>query len=287
MRIDTRSTAAHLTGAAHEPPRQPMPTPESIMIGTAGWSLPKAYAPHFPGDGSHLERYAQRLSAVEINTSFYRPHRVATYEKWAAAVPAGFRFAVKVPRAITHERRLTDVDEVLARFLGEVAGLGSKLGPLLLQLPPSLAFDCASAARFPPTFRRCFACDIVCEPRHATWFTQDVDKVLCDHAIARVAADPAPVREAGRPGGWLDLAYYRLHGSPRMYRSAYEPPVLTRIAERLHQKTIQGRRAWCIFDNTAEFAALGNALETLALSTRSKPHEQSALNGESGTSKPG
>lgn len=174
------------------------------MIGTAGWSLPKAYAPHFPGDGSHLERYAQRLSAVEINTSFYRPHRVATYEKWAAAVPAGFRFAVKVPRAITHERRLTDVDEVLARFLGEVAGLGSKLGPLLLQLPPSLAFDCASAARFLATFRRCFAGDIVCEPRHATWFTQDVDKVLCDHAIARVAADPAPVREAGRPGvGWI------------------------------------------------------------------------------------
>jgi len=254
------------------------------MIGTAGWSLPKAYAPHFPRDGSHLERYAQHFSAVEINTSFYRPHRVATYEKWASAVPAGFRFAVKVPRAITHERRLTDVDEVLARFLVEVAGLGPKLGPLLLQLPPSLGFNRVSAAPFLASFRRSFAGDIVCEPRHVTWFAPDVDKVLRDLAIARVAADPALVPDAGRPGGWLDLAYYRLHGSPSMYRSAYEPPVLTRIAERLHQKKVQGGRAWCIFDNTAEFAAIGNALETLALSRSGKPHEQSSLNGAGGKS---
>lgn len=274
MRTYTHSTAAHLTGTAHGLPQLPMRTPGLIAIGTAGWSLPKAYAPHFPGEGSHLARYAHRFSAVEINTSFYRPHRVATYEKWAAAVPAGFRFAVKVPRAITHERRLTDADEVLARFLGEVAGLGPKLGPLLLQLPPSLAFDSTSAARFLAAFRRSFAGDIVCEPRHATWFAPDVDGVLCELAIARVAADPAPVPDAGRPGGWLDLAYYRLHGSPNMYRSVYEPPVLARIAERLNQKRAQGGRAWCIFDNTAEFAATGNALDTLALCTLSSHDEQ-------------
>jgi uncharacterized protein YecE (DUF72 family) len=116
-----------------------------------------------------------------------------------------------------------------------------------------------------------------------TWFAPDVDKVLSEFAVARVAADPAPVPEAGRPGGWLDLAYYRLHGSPRMYRSAYELPVLTRIAERLHQKKVQGGRAWCIFDNTAEFAAIGNALEILSLTRSGKPHEQSSLNEEGGT----
>ncbi|MGH1574736.1 DUF72 domain-containing protein [Methylobacterium sp. P31] len=244
-----------------------MHTPDPIAIGTAGWSLPKAHAPLFPEAGSHLERYGQRLSAVEINTSFYRPHRVSTYEKWADAVPDEFRFAVKVPRAITHERRLSGVDEALARFLAEVAGLGPKLGPLLLQLPPSLAFDRASAEPFLAAFRRCFPGDIVCEPRHPSWFAQDVDGLLRDLAIARVAADPAPVPGAGRPGGWLELAYYRLHGSPRMYHSAYEPPVLTRVAERLQQQRMLGRRAWCIFDNTAEFAALKNALDTLALVT--------------------
>ena len=188
---------------------------DAIAVGTAGWSLPKAYAPQFPEAGSHLERYGQRFSAVEINTAFYQPHRATTYARWAAAVPDGFRFAVKVPRSVTHERRLIGGDEPLARFLGEVTGLGTKLGPLLLQLPPSLAFDSPSAATFLSGFRRRFPGDIVCEPRHATWFTEDVDRLLVGLAIARVAADPAPVRNAGMPGGWPDLVYYRLHGSPR------------------------------------------------------------------------
>lgn len=250
-----------------------MRIPDPIAVGTAGWSVPKAYAPLFPETGSHLERYGQRFSAVEINTSFYRPHRAATYERWAAAVPDGFRFAVKVPRAITHERRLRGVDELLARFLAEVAGLGTKLGPLLLQLPPSLPYDRASAEPFLTAFRRSFQGDIVCEPRHATWFAPDVDAFIRQFAIARVAADPAPVRGADRPGGWPDLAYYRLHGSPRIYHSAYPPPVLTRIAERLHQQRALGRRAWCIFDNTAEFAATGNALDTLAQVASGPSHE--------------
>lgn len=237
---------------------------DAIAVGTAGWSLLKAYAPQFPEAGSHLERYGQRFSAVEINTAFYRPHRATTYARWAAAVPDGFRFAVKVPRSVTHERRLIGVDEPLARFLGEVTGLGTKLGPLLLQLPPSLAFDSPSAATFLSEFRRRFPGDIVCEPRHATWFTEDVDRLLVGLAIARVAADPAPVRNAGMPGGWPDLVYYRLHGSPRMYYSAYEPRVLSRMAERLGAHKALGRRAWCIFDNTAEFAAIGDALDMLA-----------------------
>lgn len=256
-----------------------MHTPDPIAIGTAGWSLPKAHASQFPETGSHLERYGHRFSAVEINTSFYRPHRVSTYEKWAAAVPDGFHFAVKVPRAITHERRLTGVDELLVRFLGEVASLGTKLGPLLLQLPPSLVFNRASAEPFLATFRQIFPGNIVCEPRHATWFVEDADKLLSELAIARVAADPAPVPGAGKPGGWLDLAYYRLHGSPRMYHSVYEPPALTRMAERLHQQSALGRRAWCIFDNTAKFAATGNALDTLALVTARKTHKIQSLDG--------
>ena len=95
--------------------------------------------------GSHLERYGAILNAVEINSSFYRPHRTATYERWAASVPEDFRFAVKVPKAITHERRLKDVGDLLDRFLSEVSGLGPKLGPLLVQLPPSLSFQAGIA----------------------------------------------------------------------------------------------------------------------------------------------
>lgn len=124
-----------------------------IFLGTAGWSLPREHWAAFASEGSQLQRYAGRFAAVEINSSFYRPHRPATYAKWAESVPAAFRFCVKVPKQITHERRLVDCDELLARFLSECGELGEKLGCLLLQLPPSLALDPASAPRFVEALR--------------------------------------------------------------------------------------------------------------------------------------
>lgn len=153
---------------------------------------------------------------MEINSSFYRPHRTGTYERWAASVPEEFRFAVKIPKAITHERRLKEAGDLLDRFLLEVAGLGPRLGPLLVQLPPSLAFQDSVADRFLADLRSRIAGSIVCEPRHASWFTPDVDGLLGELRVARVAADPAPVAGAGEPGGWRSLSYYRLHGSPRI-----------------------------------------------------------------------
>jgi uncharacterized protein YecE (DUF72 family) len=120
----------------------------AIRIGTAAWSIPKENAAPFPAVGSHLERYGAILNAVEINSSFYRPHRRATYERWATLVPDDFRFAVKVPKAITHERRLKNASDLLDRFVSEVSGLGHKLGPLLVQLPPSLSFQAGIADQF-------------------------------------------------------------------------------------------------------------------------------------------
>src|SRR5688572_19432683 len=116
-------------------------TASEFRIGCAGWSIPREHAAEFPVEGTHLQRYAQRFPAVEINSSFYRPHRPETYARWAASTPDGFRFAVKVPREITHTRRLREVDEPLERFLAEAGALGEKLGPLLVQLPPSLQFE--------------------------------------------------------------------------------------------------------------------------------------------------
>ena len=138
-----------------------------IRIGTAGWSIPKEHAKPFPVAGSHLERYGTVLNAVEINSSFYRPHRTATYERWAASVPEAFRFAVKIPKTITHEHLLKDTGDLLDRFLSEAEGLGPKLGPLLVQLPPSLTFQSGIADRFLSELRSRVAGNIVCEPRHA------------------------------------------------------------------------------------------------------------------------
>src|ERR1051325_1645529 len=114
--------------------------PGTLLVGCAGWSVPKADAAAFPVDGSHLERYAATFPAVEINTSFYRPHKPATYPKWAACVPEDFRFSVKVPRAITHDARMENVEQQLVQFAHEAGELGEKLGCLLVQLPPKFGF---------------------------------------------------------------------------------------------------------------------------------------------------
>jgi uncharacterized protein YecE (DUF72 family) len=232
-------------------------------IGTAGWSVPSRYADRFPAEGSHLERYARRLNAIEINTSFYRPHRRATYERWAASVPADFRFAVKLPRTMTHEQRLKDCGDLLDRFAGEVAGLGPKLGVLLVQLPPSLAFEAEAMKEFVAALRRRIDAPAACEPRHATWFGPEAEGLLQRLRVARVAADPARAAGAGEPGGWDGLGYYRLHGSPKIYYSDYDEAVLAGMRRRLQAHRAAGIPAWCIFDNTAAFAALGNALAVM------------------------
>jgi uncharacterized protein YecE (DUF72 family) len=230
-----------------------------IHVGCAGWAVPAAHAAQFAPSGSHLERYARRFPAVEVNSSFYGPHRPSTYTRWAASTPAHFRFSVKVPKEITHTRRLTNVTGVLRSFLDEVQMLGAKLGPLLVQLPPSLAFGVTVADAFLDELRRDFAGGVVLEPRHPTWFTQDVERLLIHYRVARVAADPAPVPAAALPGGYRGLVYYRLHGSPRMYSSTYGSDYLDALAETL-EDAAGAAPAWCIFDNTALGAATMNGL---------------------------
>ena len=235
-----------------------MKSSESIRLGCAGWSLPRAAWPAFPSDGTHLQRFAQQFSAVEINSSFYRSHRPATYRKWAASVPEGFGFCVKVPRQITHEQRLRDCGAALEGFLDEATELGDKLGCLLLQLPPSLGFERAVAGDFFEALRERYAGQLALEPRHASWL--DADELLERWRIARVAADPSPIAGGDQPGGWSGMRYYRLHGSPRIYHSVYSTEWLERLADELRRCVQSGVPCWCIFDNTASGAAVDNAL---------------------------
>jgi uncharacterized protein YecE (DUF72 family) len=235
-------------------------TQPPFRIGSAGWNVPSLYLDQMPPGGSHLERYARRLNAVEINSSFYRPHRRATYQRWAQSVPDDFRFAVKVPKAITHEAGLADCHALLDRFVGEVTGLDAKLAVLLVQLPPKSALSKRTADRFFRDLRARIDTDVVLEPRHASWFAPDVDDWLAKRRIARVAADPAPLAGAGEPGGWNKVAYYRWHGSPRIYYSDYSAAVLAALKRRLEDNRRRASSVWCIFDNTASGAALGNAL---------------------------
>jgi uncharacterized protein YecE (DUF72 family) len=234
-----------------------------IFIGTAGWNLPRSSAKRFPSDGSHLQRYAQRLNCAEINSSFYRSHSRATYERWADAVPPTFRFSVKIPGAISHDARLRRSRVPLRQFLDEIKGLGKHLGPLLMQLPPSFTFDVRVAQRFCSLLRELHRGPVVIEPRHITWFTASANRLLEKHRISRVAADPALNADAALPGGALDgLQYYRLHGSPRMYWSNYSSAYLRGLSKAVVrlQSTV-----WIIFDNTASGCGAANALQLRAL----------------------
>jgi uncharacterized protein YecE (DUF72 family) len=230
----------------------------TVHIGTAGWSISSAAASRFPLDGSHLQRYAQVLDCVEINSSFYRPHQPSTYARWAASVPEHFRFSVKLPRSITHERRLRDGAAELDRFAGEVMQLGNKLDCVLVQLPPSLRFETDVASAFFHALRQRFDGMLACEARHPSWFEAGATELLTMQGITRVRADPP----AGQPGPHIpttSAAYLRLHGSPKIYYSDYPADHLAALAADLRTSAQAG--SWCIFDNTAAGAALFNALD--------------------------
>ncbi|XYJ08762.1 DUF72 domain-containing protein [Telluria sp. B2] len=232
------------------------------LIGCAGWSLRTEHAADFPGEGSHLERYAAVFPVVEINSSFYRPHQPKTYARWAESVPEAFRFAVKVPRSITHDAGLRGIDDLLARFAGEVGALGEKLGCLLVQLPPKFGFHDETVRDFFLRLQERFDCMIACEGRHPSWFSDIATEVLRERGVTRVIADPP----AGQPGPHVPTTndiYVRLHGAPRIYYSSYSRDYLDALARDLAVHSAAGRKVWCIFDNTAAGAAVPNALDVL------------------------
>lgn len=191
---------------------------------------------------------------------FYRPHKRTTYEKWAASAPPDFRFAVKLPKSVTHEKHLRGCKADIDRFIDEIGGLGDRLGVVLLQLPPSLAFDAETTSCFLDLLRDRGDCAIALEARHASWASEDAQATLRDRGVAGVAADPARFATDAKPYGSGALAYFRFHGSPTIYRSGYDEAALAQIAERLSLAAETACEVWCILDNTAEGHALGNAV---------------------------
>jgi uncharacterized protein YecE (DUF72 family) len=229
--------------------------------GTAGWSLPAKET----AEGTRLQRYSRTLPCVEINSTFHRPHRATTWARWATETPAGFRFSIKAPKTITHEAKLLDSQSLIRSFLQQIEPLQGKAGPILFQLPPSLAFDAAVAESFLGAWRELYSRETVLEPRHESWFIPPVDTLLRKYSIARVAADPPKGSpQAAEPGGNLDLVYYRLHGSPRTYYSNYEDEFLATLAARIRLD----KNVWVIFDNTALSHAYPNALSLQRLTQK-------------------
>jgi uncharacterized protein YecE (DUF72 family) len=256
--METKPDCKTTSGSdGHPNNRQP------ARIGCAGWSIPRDAGRYFTNHGTHLERYARILNACEINSSFYRPHKPATWERWSDSVPAGFRFAVKMPKAITHHSALNCSSEALAAFLQQVSFLHEKLGALLVQLPSSLEFEHGRTHIFLSHLRDLYGGDVAWEPRHSSWFSEKADELLRKFCVARAAADPPCVPAATQPGGFARFAYFRLHGSPRRYYSAYSEEFIGKIADQIAILAASAR-VWCVFDNTAAGHAIENALQLAA-----------------------
>ncbi len=226
-----------------------------VRVGTAGWAIPKTLADRFPKEGSALQRYSKILDITEINQTFYRLPRASTFQKWADSTPEDFRFSIKLHRSFTHFHKLRST-EGLEEFCETVGHLGKKWHALLIQLPPSLTYEPKIVEQFLQKLKELYSGYIAIEPRHESW--READELLAKLQIARVAADPARYEDDALPGGCTAFAYWRLHGSPKIYYSEYDEKFLQDLA-----KKIEGGpdEQVVIFDNTASGAALKNALQ--------------------------
>ncbi|NTF98207.1 DUF72 domain-containing protein [Rhizobium rhizogenes] len=224
-------------------------------IATAAWSIPKKAADRFAQEGSGLTRYASVFGGVEINSTFYLRHKTSTFARWVASVPDSFRFSVKVHKEITHTRAMKDIAQPFETFCADIAPLADKRGPLLCQLPPSLAFDAAVLDTAFKAIRDIDDGTVVIEARHKSWASPEALDLLKNYAIDRVLADPSRVWPAE---AFADPPrYVRLHGRPKIYYSSYSEDEIRSFLKLLASDS------WCVFDNTASGAAIENALTML------------------------
>jgi uncharacterized protein YecE (DUF72 family) len=212
---------------------------------------------------SHLAYYAAHFSCVEVNSSFHRPHRGATYRRWRDETPPQFRFSVKMPRSITHEGRLRGRSAEVSRFYADISQLQPKLAAVLVQLPPSLEYSAAIVRSFFKIVPRTHGIAVTCEPRHVSWFSKRAAEALDRLDVSRVAADPARCAGAASPGGAHRVAYFRWHGAPTMYYSKYSDAQLAALA--VDVKAADAKEIWCIFDNTAHYAAWDDAARFISI----------------------
>ncbi|MBS1972549.1 MAG: DUF72 domain-containing protein [Bdellovibrionales bacterium] len=235
---------------------------KQIHVGTAHWQMPKQYSHGFLDKGSHLERYASVLNAVEINSSFYKEHQQKTYERWRDSVPADFKFSVKVSHIFTHELELNVSFDLLKESISRILALQSKLGVLLVQLPPHLDFKVHDVADFFNKLRKLYHGPIAVEPRHYTWLRPEALELMRELKLSKVFADPAPCPLELKDSPLSGVTYFRLHGTPVIYKSDYPKTLLQELARDF--KELPHKNIWCVFDNTTYGYATKNALDLSA-----------------------
>jgi len=238
-----------------------------LYVGTSGWQYRhwrNTFYPRGVAQSEWLRHFAQRFATVELNNSFYRLPERATFEHWREGTPDDFVFAVKMSRYLTHIRRLREAEEPVGRFLERARGLGDKLGPVLLQLPPTLRADLGRLAdtldRFPSGVR------VAVEPRDDSWFGDGLRSLLEERGAALVLADsPRRTTPAWRTADW---GFVRFHEGRATPRPCYGERALTTWAERIASLWAAGADVFCYFNNDARACAIRDAVTFARLARR-------------------
>ncbi|MGK5630416.1 DUF72 domain-containing protein [Streptomyces sp. URMC 123] len=231
----------------------------TLLVGTSGWQYadwrPGLYPAALP-QRLWLEEYASRFATVENNNAFYRLPEAATFAAWRDRTPAGFVMAVKASRYLTHIKRLRDPEEPVGRLMARAAGLGERLGPVLLQLPPTLRADPEALARC----LRCFPAGVrvAVEPRHETWWTDGTRAVLEEHGAALCWADRGsrPVTPLWRTADW---GYVRFHAGRAAPWPRYGRRALASWARRVADAYPDAADVYAYFNNDPGGAAYRDA----------------------------
>ncbi len=227
-------------------------------IGTSGWVYPHWRGVLYPNglpQSRWYARYAEAFDTVEVNTSFYRLPSEEAFDRWREQAPAGFLYAVKASRYITHVKRLKQVEEPLERFLARARRLGEKLGPILWQLPPNWNADPERLE----TFAALLPTDLVhaFEFRDPRWFVEPLQRILEQHNLAFCIFDmpglPCPTWVTG------NVVYLRFHGSGAVYGGMYGPDALRPWAANIRRWLDEGRTVYAYFNNDAFGCAVRDA----------------------------
>jgi uncharacterized protein YecE (DUF72 family) len=231
----------------------------TVHVGTCGWQYRDWRGRFYPGElpqRQWLEHYAARFQTVEVDNTFYRLPAAEVFAAWGARTPTDFCMALKTSRFFTHVKRLLEPRGPVDLFMERAGKLGGKLGPLLVQLPPTFKADPARLADaldcFPPGVRLAF------EPRHESWFTDRTEQVLADRDVAYCMADSRgkPAGPLWRTAGWTYLRFHEGTGSPH---PCYRPHTLHEWAERLADGWGPGATVYVYFNNDPGGCAVRDA----------------------------
>jgi uncharacterized protein YecE (DUF72 family) len=236
--------------------------PEYLHIGTSGWSYRHWDEIFYPKDTrpeKYLEHYITKFSCVELNSCFYHLPRKATVTGWMNRTPENFRFCLKLSRLITHQLKLENIEIPLFRFFNVFEGMRTRLGPVLIQLPPGLHYDKNLICNFFDILKNIYnQCRFAVEVRHHSWINDEFFDILARYRIGYVIADSGK-RYPSHETVTTDFVYLRFHGREQLYASDYSENILEEYAEKIKGWLSSGKEVWSFFNNDYHGFAPKNA----------------------------